>query len=151
MVASAQGIFARFESNDDAPPGSPAPSDVDGLPWRRRLNADPLRDYGQYAFGQPSVSQCFTARFRCVACWWQSADAVQRGRCQRPRLFLPVEAIASPETRLTVMAGPGTRTQPAEQMTDELAEPLAFRSRWAAALLIVVAQLPSWTQGLIEA
>lgn len=74
-------------------------------------------------------------------------DAVQPSSMPEPQVVSAVELI-TPETP-AVKADPAPEPQPAEQISDELAEPLYF-AVVGCGTLIVVAQLPSWTQGLIE-
>ena len=74
-------------------------------------------------------------------------DAVQPSSMPETQVVSAVELI-TPETPV-VKADPAPEPQPAEQITDELAEPLYF-AVVSCGNLIVVAQLPGWTQGLIE-
>ena len=71
-------------------------------------------------------------------------DTVQPSPTPRAPVVSAVELI-TPETK----ADPAPEPQPIEQVTDKPAEPLYF-AIVSCGNLIVVAQLPSWTQGLIE-
>ena len=72
------------------------------------------------------------------------SDALQVSPTPRAPVVSAVELI-TPETK----ADPAPEPQPIEQVTDKPAEPLYF-AVVSCGNLIVVAQLPSWTQGLIE-
>ena len=74
-------------------------------------------------------------------------DVVQSSSMPETKVVSAVELI-TPETP-AVKADPAPKPKPAVQITDELAEPLYF-AVVGCGTLIVVAQLPSWTQGLIE-
>ena len=75
------------------------------------------------------------------------SDAVQPSPTPKAPVVSAVELI-TPETP-AAKADPAPEPQPAEQLTDQPAEPLYF-AVVSCGNLIVVAQLPSWTQGLIE-